>query len=147
MPASRNSSAPKIHAGGLRFATVEECLDFLPADERALTEQLRELIISEMPDLKERISFNVPYYRLRRDACFIWPASILWGKSRTYNGVRFGLCYGNLVDGCEPYLQRGERKQVCWRDLTAISAGDERMIRSLLRAAIRLDQERAQGLG
>ena len=132
--------------GGLRFPSVAALLEFLPDKERALTEQLRELIISEAPDLKERLSFNVPFYKGRRDVCFLWPASVLWGKTKTYEGVRFGLSYGNLVPGCEPYLQRGERKQVCWRDLTSLSTYDDRMIRTLLRIAIQVDQERRQGL-
>jgi len=50
-----------ILSGGRRFATIQQLLDFLPSDERALTEQLRELIISAAPELLERISFNVPY--------------------------------------------------------------------------------------
>lgn len=136
----------KMLNGGLRFPTMAALLEFLPADERTLTERLRELIISEAPDLKERLSFNVPFYKGRRDVCFLWPASVLWGKTKTYEGVRFGLSYGSLVPGCEPYLQRGERKQVCWRDLQELTAGDERRIRALLRAAIVVDQERAGGL-
>ncbi len=121
-------------------------LDFLPDDERALTEQLRELIISEAPDLKERLSFNVPFYKGRRDVCFIWPASVLWGRTKTYEGVRFGLSYGSLVPGCEPYLQRGYRKQVCWRDLQRLTSTDERMIRNVLRAGLAVDLERTGGL-
>ena len=121
-------------------------LDFLPDDERALTEQLRELIISEAPDLKERLSFNVPFYKGRRDVCFIWPASVLWGRKKTYEGVRFGLSYGSLVPGCEPYLQRGYRKQVCWRDLQRLTSTDERMIRNVLRAGLAVDLERTGGL-
>ena len=132
--------------GGLRFSSVAAMLDFLPDDERALTEQLRELIISEAPDLKERLSFNVPFYKGRRDVCFIWPASVLWGRTKTYEGVRFGLSYGSLVPGCEPYLQRGYRKQVCWRDLQRLTSTDERMIRTVLRAGLAVDLERTGGL-
>jgi hypothetical protein len=133
-------------AGGLRFATVQELLDFLPQDERALSEELRELIISEAPDLKERISFNVPFYKGYRDVCFIWPASVLWGKKKTYAGVRFGLTSGHLVPECVPYLQRGGRKQVFWRDLTSISTVDERTLRTLVHAAVVVDLERRDGL-
>lgn len=133
-------------AGGLRFATVQELLDHLPQDERALTEEIRELLISEAPELKERLSFNVPFYKQHRDVCFIWPASVIWGGRKTYDGVRFALTSGHLVPGCEPYLHRGGRKQVLWRDLTTITAADERMIRRLLRAALAVDRERSQGL-
>jgi len=132
--------------GGLRFTSIREMLDFLPPEERSLTERLRELIISEAPDLRERLSFNVPFYKGHRDVCFIWPASVLWGKQKTYEGVRFGLSYGSLVPGSEPYLQRGTRKQVLWRDLTALSDSDIRNIRNLLQAAVAVDQERALGL-
>jgi hypothetical protein len=133
-------------ADGLRFATVQECLDFLPADERALTERLRELLIQEVPELVERISFNVPFYKVRKDICFLWPASVLWGKKKTYEGVRLGFSYGNLLQGAAGYLHQGDRKQVCWRDLTAITTTDERMIRALLREAISADAERSAGL-
>jgi len=133
-------------AGGLRFATVQECLDFLPADERELTEQLRDLLLQEAPELVERVSFNVPYYKLHRDICFLWPASVLWGKRKTYAGVRLGFSYGNLLHNTEGYLEGGGRKQVYWRDLTALAPADERMIRVLLREAIRVDAERAGGL-
>lgn len=133
-------------AGGLRFATLQELLDFLPEDERDLTLELRELILSEVPDLKERISFNVPFYKLHRDLCFLWPASVLWGARKTYNGVRFGLSYGTLVPGAEPYLQRGARKQVCWRDFSSVTSGDRRQLGLVLRSGCTLDHERARGL-
>ena len=61
-------------------------------------------------------------------------------------GVRFGLTYGALVPGCEPYLQRGARKQVLWRDLSRMTTTDDRSIRQLLRAALVVDRERAGGL-
>jgi hypothetical protein len=43
-------------------------------------------------------------------------------------------------------LERGGRKQVYWRDLQALTAADERMIRLLLREAINVDAEHAGGL-
>lgn len=133
-------------AGGLRFASVQECLDFLPADERALTERLREFIISEAPSLRERISFNVPFYKGRRDVCFLWPASVLWGSKKTYAGVRFGFSYGTLLADRAGYLAQGDRKQVLWRDLQDLSRTDEQMLAQLLAQAVRLDEERAMGL-
>src|SRR5262245_56933146 len=98
---------------GRRFANVEDRLGSLPPEERALTEQLRELILSEAPELQERLSFNVPFYRGHRDVCFLWPASVLWGSRKTYDGVRFGFSYGHLLRGAPGYLAQGTRKQVC----------------------------------
>ncbi|MBK9077502.1 MAG: DUF1801 domain-containing protein [Flavobacteriales bacterium] len=98
---NRQAQSPEVRptmlAGGLRFATVQECLDFLPPDGRALTGELRELLVQEAPELKERISFNVPFYKVRRDICFLWPASVLWGNRKTYDGVRVGFSYGHLL--------------------------------------------------
>lgn len=125
---------------------MEELMEFLPAEERSLTEELRELVISEAPELRERLSFNVPFYKQHRDVCFLWPASVLWGSRKTYSGVRFGLSYGNLIPESSPYMERGNRKQVCWRDLDKLDGAHERELRRLLRLAVRLDQERAGGL-
>lgn len=135
-----------ILSGGLRFATAQELLDFLPEDERLLMELLREFIISEAPELKERLSFNILAYKLRRDVCFIWPASVLWGGKKTYDGVRFGFSHGNLLSDPSHYLDRSGRKQVYWRDLQRLTVTDERMLRQLLQEAVIRDHEHAAGL-
>lgn len=109
-------------------------------------ERLREFIISEAPVLKERLSFNILAYKLRRDVCFIWPASVLWGGKKTYEGVRFGFSHGNLLSDPSNYLDRGARKQVFWRDLRQFAATDERMLRQLLKEAVERDRERTVGL-
>ena len=143
---SKSTKPSTILSGGIRFATAQELMDFLPGDERALMERLREFIISQAPELKERLSYNVPFYKAKRDVCFIWPASVLWGKQRTYEGVRFGFSYGNLLDDPSGYLQQGSRKQVYWRDLQVFTATDERMLRQLLAQAVRIDEEHSSGL-
>ncbi|MBK9176022.1 MAG: DUF1801 domain-containing protein [Flavobacteriales bacterium] len=147
MAKRRESTKPSaILSGGIRSATVQDLFDFLPPDERALMERLREFIISEAPELKERLSYNILAYKLRRDVCFIWPASVLWGGEKTYEGVRFGFSHANLLVDPSGYLERGQRKQVYWRDLQKVTPTDERMLRQLLAEAVRIDEERATGL-
>lgn len=148
MAAPKKSAKPpsKILAGGIRFATVQECLDFLPPDERALMDLLREFVISEAPQLNERLSFNILAYKGRRDVCFLWPASVLWGGTKTYDGVRFGFQYAHLLNDPSGYLERGTRKQVYWRDLQRFTRTDERMLMQLLEQAVRIDEERRAGL-
>ena len=146
---AKRPEAPKpstILSGGIRFASAQELFDFLPQDERTLMERLREFIISEEPGLKERLSFNILAYKLRRDVCFIWPASVLWGGKKTYEGVRFGFSHADLLDDPSCYLQRGERKQVYWRHLQQLTKTDERMLAQLLAQAVARDQERGAGL-
>ena len=142
----RPKQASAILAGGLRFGSVQECIDFLPDEERELMERLRAFVADAAPELRERLSFNVPFYKGHRDVCFLWPASVLWGKRKTYEGVRFGFSYGALLSDPAGYLERGERKQVCWRDLRAFTPSDERMFERLLLQAVQLDTERAAGL-
>lgn len=147
MPHQKKPREPSpILSGGIRFATAQELLDFLPADERGLMERLREFIISEAPELTERLSFNILAYKGRRDVCFIWPASVLWGGRKTYEGVRFGFSHADLLSDPSNYLERGGRKQVYWRDLQQVTTTDERMLRQLLREAVDRDHERGGGL-
>ena len=146
----RSSQTPKapstMLSGGIRFATPQALLDFLPADERVLMEQLREFITSEAPELRERLSYNILAYRSRLDVCFIWPASVLWGGKKTYECVRFGFSHGNLLSDPHGYLDRGTRKQVLWRDLQQLTPTDARMLRQLLHESMERDRERASGL-
>lgn len=109
-------------------------------------DRLREFVISEAPQLNERLSYNVLAYKLRRDVCFLWPASVLWGVRKTYEGVRFGFSHANLLPDPSGYLEKGGRKQVYWRDLTAFTRADERMLAQLLAHAVRIDEERGMGL-
>lgn len=109
-------------------------------------EVLREFIITEAPDLKERLSFNILAYKGRRDVCFIWPASVLRGGKKTCDGVRFGFSHADLLDDPSGYLERSSRKQVYWSDLTQFTRVDERMLRQLMRVAVERDRERTAGL-
>ena len=131
----------------VKFASLEELMDFLPEDEAALLEQARFLVQETLPDLKERISYNVPYFRGFRDVCFLWPASVLWGSKKSYEGLRFGFAQGYLLQNPAAYLDRGTRKQVFWKDLTSIKPADESALRSLLLDADRADAELREGLG
>lgn len=124
------------------FRSVEELMDFLPNDERILVEQLRRLIFRTVPEVMEQLSYQVPFYKRRKGLCFLWPASVLWGKRKTYEGVRFGFNQGYLLTDPEHYLSKGNRKQVYWRDLTELTAEDIEKLRALLIEAVIIDQER-----
>ncbi len=105
-----------------KFRDVDEMLDFIPEDELIMTLHLRELILQTVPEIKEKLSYNVPFYSLKKGICFIWPASVIWGNKKTYSGVRFGFSYGNRLNDHRKILDRGSRKQVYWIDFQELSA-------------------------
>lgn len=77
---------------GIQFGSVDEFLDQLPEGELEIVLFLRKIILECMPDLKEKLAYNVPFYYRHSRICYIWPASIPWGKV-TY-GVAIGFCKG-----------------------------------------------------
>jgi hypothetical protein len=128
----------------VKFQTIDNFLDYLPDDELKIVEFLRALILRTMPEAEERLAYNVPYYRLRANVCFLWPASVLWGKKKTYKGVRLGFVRGYLMEDSALYLQKGDRKQVYWRDFSDLSDIDSPTLVAYLHEAILVDEAVAQ---
>ena len=122
------------------FDSVNEFLDYLPENELKITLVLREIILECLPDAVEKLGFNVPFYGIRKKICFIWPSSILWGKKKSYSGVRLGFTYANLLDDPENFLSRGDRKQVGYHDFQTVEEIDRELLESYLFAAIELDR-------
>ncbi|WP_367757498.1 DUF1801 domain-containing protein [Flavobacterium sp. WC2430] len=82
---------------GIQFGSIDEFLDQLPEEEIEIVLFLRKIILECMPDLKEKLAYNVPFYYRHSRICYIWPASVPWGKVTT--GVAIGFCKGdNFLD-------------------------------------------------
>ena len=128
----------------VKFKSLNEFLDFLPEDELIITEFLRELIFECTNEVKEKLSFNVPYYMGNKGLFFIWPASVLWGKKKTYEGVRFGFQQGNLMSDELNYLDKGNRKLIYWRDYTSIEEIDVDILKAYIFEALEIDKQFAQ---
>ena len=125
----------------ISFDTVEDFLEFLPVDELRIVNVLRMLVLECMPDAIEKLSFNVPFYKRHKTVCFIWPASVFWGSKKTYEGVRFGFANGYLMQDEIGYLNKGDRKQIYWRDFTSVSEIDVSLLRAYLFEAMMIDDE------
>jgi hypothetical protein len=123
------------------FKDVDEFLEFLPADERKVVDVLRNIIFNCIPGVTEKLSYNVPFYKKHMNICFIWPASVLWGKKKTYSGVRMGFTYGNLLNDETGYLDKSDRKQVYMRDFIKISDIDVDLLKSFIFEAAMIDEE------
>lgn len=135
---------PKQKMQEVSFGHIDEFLEYLPADQRMITELLRHIILGCDPRITEKLSYNVPYYKLHRQCCFIWPASILWGKKKTYEGVRLGFTSGHLLSDETGYLDRGDRKFVSYKDFRSITEIDADILRSYLYEALAIDEDAAR---
>jgi hypothetical protein len=132
--------AAKQKMQSVSFRNVEEFLDYLPDEERAITELLRKIVFSCHPEITEKLSYNVPYYRLHKQLCFIWPAAILWGKKKSYEGVRFGFTSGHLLSNESGYLDQGNRKFVCYKDFSSLKEINTELLRAYIFGAIGIDE-------
>lgn len=134
---------PKQKMQEVSFRHIDEFFEYLPDDERTITELLRKLILGCDSRITEKLSYNVPYYKLHRQFCFIWPASILWGKKKTYDGVRLGFTSGHLLSDEIGYLDRGDRKFVSYKDFRSVTEIDANILRTYLYEALAIDEHAA----
>ena len=135
-----NDKKAKQNPHNVKFSSVDEFLDFLPVDELKVVEFLRRIVFNCIPDITEKLAYNVPYYKRNKNICFIWPASVLWGKKKTYEGVRFGFTSGYLLQDEMNYLDKGDRKQVYWKDFTEIKEIDVDLLKTYIFDAYIIDQ-------
>ena len=125
----------------VKFNSITQFFDFLPENELDLVEYLRDIVFRCIPDAKEKLAYNVPYYSRFKNICFIWPASILWGKKKTYEGVRFGFTQGHLLTDDSNCLERGARKYVYWKDYPEIKQINVSLLEAFLFEAAVIDDK------
>ncbi|MEQ8879742.1 MAG: DUF1801 domain-containing protein [Cyclobacteriaceae bacterium] len=123
---------------GIKFTCIDDFLNYISEDELLIVDKLRNLIFEEIPDVKEKLSYNVPFYSRKQRICHIWPASIPWGNT-PMEGVQLGFSKGYLID--HPAVAMGSRKEVGVLTYHKINDIDEEMIRSILLEALLIDNE------
>ncbi len=122
------------------FRSVDEFLEYLPQDELQIVERLRALVFDSIPGVTEKLSYNVPFYKGNKNICFIWPASVLWGKTKSYEGVRFGFTNGYLLHDEIGFLDKGNRKKGYWKDFTSLAEIDSALLKSYIIEASIIDE-------
>ncbi|MBO6524459.1 MAG: DUF1801 domain-containing protein [Balneolaceae bacterium] len=127
----------------LSFISIGEFLDYLPQNELKIVEELRNLVFECIPDAKEKISYNVPFYSRNKRICFIWPSSIPWGKVEN-NGVKFGFTRGNLLDDYAQYLEKENREYVRSKTFFSVEEIDHKIMKDYLFEALEVDRENSK---
>ncbi|GHM99317.1 hypothetical protein WSM22_08070 [Cytophagales bacterium WSM2-2] len=135
--------AAKKQMQNVSFRSLEEFFEFIPKNELKIVEALRKIILECIPDCQEKLSYNVPYYKRHANICFLWPASITWGGVNQ-KGVRFGFTSGYFLHDEIGYLDKGDRKQVYWRDFNDAREIDTSLLEFYLHQAVLIDNEKAR---
>ena len=122
----------------IKFTSLLEFWEYLPADERGITDILRQIVLETLPlHCKEKLTYNVPFFYGKRRICMIWPASVPGGGISS--GVLFGFCQGNKLSDKDGYLIHGNNKQIYYKIFDAASEIEIDAIASLLTQAVQLD--------
>ena len=125
---------------GIKFQSFVEFWEYLPDNERTITDVLREIILKTLPSTtKEKLTYNVPFYYGKRRICLIWPASIPWGGVKS--GVLLGFCYGYKLKDVDAYLTHGTNKQIFYKIYHSTDEINRTAIIRLLKEAIKLDDK------
>ena len=123
---------------GIKFRSLVEFWDYLPEEERIITDVLRQIVLENLPaHCKEKLTYNVPFYYGKRRICLLWPASVPWGGFKS--GVMLGFCQGNKLKNADHYLSHGSNKQVFYKIFQSTSEIDIDVIVSLLKEAVETD--------
>lgn len=121
------------------FSAIDDFLDYLPQHELYVVQMLRQVILENIPNCREKLAYNVPFYSRHSNICFIWPSSVPWGKI-SRSGVRLGFTKGYLMNDDISYLDKGNRKQVYYRDFFVTSDIDIDLLKAYLFDAVEIDE-------
>lgn len=126
----------------VKFNSYADFYASLTSGEQKIVTELQRLIEDCIPAARQKLSYNVPYYSLNKRICFIWPASVVWGKVKL-KGVQLGFCQAHLLYDPECFLDRGERKQVYSKTYFALSEieRDHDLLKHFLLEAAEVDKK------
>lgn len=82
---------------------VDEYIESLPDEKREIAEQLREMILSLIPNVQEKLSFKIPFYHYHGMFCYL---------NEVRDGIDLGLCRGKDLVDVLPQLEQGKRVMV-----------------------------------
>jgi Domain of unknown function (DU1801) len=110
----------------------------LPETERIIVDILRQIISENiLPHIKEKISYQVPYFYGNKGLCIVWPASVKGGGIR--QGVLFGIWQGYLIPDKNNYLNHGANKRIFYKIFLQPEDIDEAEIKIVLQEALVVD--------
>ena len=82
---------------------VDDYIESLPDEKREIAEQVREMILSLIPHVQEKLSFKIPFYHYHGMFCYL---------NEVKDGIDLGLCRGKDLVDVLPQLEQGNRVMV-----------------------------------
>jgi len=129
--------------------TVEEMIISLPKQEAAIVKRLRGLVFECLPLATEKpyYGLGVPYYSRRRQICYIFPSSALYGtdNDKHEKNVTLGFCQGNKMFNENGMLKIEGRKQVRVMYISTLREINDNQVRALLFEAGMIDDSFEKG--
>ena len=123
---------------GIKFRSMVEFWEYLPEDQRIMTDVLRQIVLENLPSYcREKLTCNVPFYYGQRRICLIWPAAVPRGGFKS--GVMLGFCQGNKLRDTDRYLTHGTNKQIYYKIFQSADEIDINAIVSILKEAVEMD--------
>lgn len=127
----------------IKIRSLLQLMELLPENERIIVDVLRQVITENLPAyVKEKISYNVPFFQGNKAICLIWPATIPRGGIK--EGVLLGFWYGNRLQDTDHYLLHGTNKQIFYRIYRDPEDIDINAILKILKEAVILDTQFAK---
>ena len=123
----------------LNFRTIGDFFDYLPENELLIVEEIRKLIYESIPEIKEKLSYNVPFYSKNKTLCFIWPSSVPWGNVKD-DQVVLGFSNGHLIPDHFNKLEKGSRKYIRTISFGSLDDINPEIIQFYLFEALELDK-------
>lgn len=122
----------------MKYRNLVELFNHLPTEERIIVDVLRQIILSAYPGyIKEKLSYNVPFFYGNKGIAIIWPASVPRGGIKT--GVLLGFWQANKMKDADNFLTRGTNKKIFYKIFHEAEEIDDKPILKLLREAIDVD--------
>ena len=112
--------------------TPDDVYANLPEDGGLTASVLRELILETLPDVREKLSWGAPFCFGRQSICYVWPASVPWGKLT--EGVALGFTKADRLDHAG-YLTRTEGSRLGRHIFSATEDIEVDRVQELLRQA------------
>ncbi len=112
----------------VKYKDVDDLFAQLPEDEREIVLRLRSIILETLPQVREKLAFNVPFYYLKKRIAFIWPASVPWGGIS--EGVALGFTQGFVFENQAFFDKTNHKKirQILYQNIGEIDIGVVKML-------------------